>query len=225
MLYSVLGTSGMRVSKLALGTATFGVAPTEAEADRVIGAALDAGINLIDTANAYGNLAHFDRPGVAPANERASAEEIVGACLKGRRDELVISTKASGPSARRQRPRPVAPSPGGADRPKPAQAGDRPCRPLLRAPPRPGHPARRHHHDARRSRAFRQDPQLRPFYLPGLGISARPVGERQAQPSSPGVPTGPLQPGGPAGGDGNRARGASVRASLSLCSAPWPVGC
>ena len=97
MLYSVLGTSGMRVSKLALGTATFGVAPTEAEADRVIGAALDAGINLIDTANAYGNLAHFDRPGVAPANERASAEEIVGACLKGRRDELVISTKASEP--------------------------------------------------------------------------------------------------------------------------------
>ncbi len=97
MLYSVLGTSGMRVSKLALGTATFGVAPTEAEADRVVGAALDAGINLIDTANAYGNLAHFDRPGVAPARERASAEQIVGACLKGRRDELVISTKASEP--------------------------------------------------------------------------------------------------------------------------------
>jgi aryl-alcohol dehydrogenase-like predicted oxidoreductase len=87
----------MRVSKLALGTATFGVAPTEAQADRVIGAAVDAGINLIDTANAYGNLAHFDRPGAPPASERASAEEIIGACLKGRRDELVISTKASEP--------------------------------------------------------------------------------------------------------------------------------
>jgi len=85
----------MRVSKLALGTATFGVAPDEAEADRVIGAALDAGVNLIDTANAYGNLAHFDRPGVVPASERASAEEIIGACLEGRRDELIISTKAS----------------------------------------------------------------------------------------------------------------------------------
>jgi aryl-alcohol dehydrogenase-like predicted oxidoreductase len=97
VLYSVLGTSGMRVSKLALGTATFGVAPTEAQADRVIGAAVDAGINLIDTANAYGNLAHFDRPGAPPASERASAEEIIGACLKGRRDELVISTKASEP--------------------------------------------------------------------------------------------------------------------------------
>jgi 1-deoxyxylulose-5-phosphate synthase len=97
VLYSVLGTSGMRVSKLALGTATFGVAPTEVDADRVIGAALDAGINFIDTANAYGNLAHFDRPGVAPADKRASAEEIVGLCLSGRRDNLVISTKASEP--------------------------------------------------------------------------------------------------------------------------------
>jgi aryl-alcohol dehydrogenase-like predicted oxidoreductase len=87
----------MRVSKLALGTATFGVAPTKAGADRVIGAAMDVGINLIDTANAYGNLAHFDRPGAPPANERSSAEEIIGACLKGRRDELVISTKASEP--------------------------------------------------------------------------------------------------------------------------------
>lgn len=97
VLYSVLGTSGMRVSKLALGTATFGVAPTEAEADRVIGAAVDAGINLIDTANAYGNLAHFDRPGAPAATERSSAEEIIGACLKGRRDGLLISTKASEP--------------------------------------------------------------------------------------------------------------------------------
>jgi 1-deoxyxylulose-5-phosphate synthase len=102
VLYSVLGTSGMRVSKLALGTATFGVAPTEADADGVIGAALDAGINVIDTANAYGNLAHFDRPGVAPAAQRRSAEEIIGAVLKGRRDDVILSTKASeavGPGA------------------------------------------------------------------------------------------------------------------------------
>ena len=97
MKYSVLGTSGMRISKLALGTATFGVAPPQAGADRVIGAALDAGINAIDTANAYGNLAHFDRPGVAPAAERKSAEEIIGAFLKTRRDEVVLSTKASEP--------------------------------------------------------------------------------------------------------------------------------
>ena len=97
MEFSVLGTSGIRISKLALGTATFGVAPREADAGRVIGAALDAGINAIDTANAYGNLSHFDRPGVEPASERHSAEEIIGAVLKQRRDSVILSTKASEP--------------------------------------------------------------------------------------------------------------------------------
>jgi 1-deoxyxylulose-5-phosphate synthase len=97
MEFSVLGTSGIRVSKLALGTATFGVAPREADAGRLIGVALDAGINAIDTANAYGNLSHFDRPGVEPASERHSAEEIIGAVLKERRDSVILSTKASEP--------------------------------------------------------------------------------------------------------------------------------
>ena len=97
MEFSVLGTSGMRISKLALGTATFGVAPSEAEAGRLIDAALDAGINAIDTANAYGNLPHFDRHGMPQASERHSAEEILGAVLKGRRDSIILSTKASEP--------------------------------------------------------------------------------------------------------------------------------
>ncbi|MDA8290139.1 MAG: aldo/keto reductase [Actinomycetota bacterium] len=95
MDHAVLGTSGMRVSRLVLGTATFGVAPLEKEADRVVGAALDAGINMVDTANAYGNLAHFDREGVVPAAQRTSAEEIIGAVLGSRRDSLLLSTKAS----------------------------------------------------------------------------------------------------------------------------------
>lgn len=85
----------MRVSRLALGTATFGVAPTEESADRVIGVALEVGINMIDTANAYGNLAHFDRAGVAPARQRHSAEEIIGTVLGSRRDAVLVSTKAS----------------------------------------------------------------------------------------------------------------------------------
>lgn len=97
MDYAVLGTSGMRVSRLVLGTATFGVAPSERAADQVIGAAIDAGINVIDTANAYGNLAHFDRDGGAPAAERRSAEEIIGAALGHRRDSLILCTKASEP--------------------------------------------------------------------------------------------------------------------------------
>lgn len=97
MDYSFLGTSGMRVSKLVLGTALLGVAPVEKDADALIGAALDAGINAIDSANAYGNLAHFDRPGVPPADQRKSAEEIIGAVLGSRRDDIVLSTKASEP--------------------------------------------------------------------------------------------------------------------------------
>lgn len=97
MKYAVLGTSGMRVSRLVLGTATFGVAPDERAADQLIGAAIDAGINVIDTANAYGNLAHFDRQGGPPAAQRRSAEEIIGASLGGRRDSLLLCTKASEP--------------------------------------------------------------------------------------------------------------------------------
>jgi aryl-alcohol dehydrogenase-like predicted oxidoreductase len=97
MQFSVLGTSGIRISKVALGTATFGVAPRQADAGRLIGAALDVGINAIDTANAYGNLPHFDRPGVEQASQRHSAEEIIGATLKGRRDSVILSTKASEP--------------------------------------------------------------------------------------------------------------------------------
>lgn len=97
MKYSLLGNTGMKVSKVILGTALFGVAPLEADADALIGAALDAGINAIDTANAYGNLPHFDRPGVPPAADRSSAEEIIGRALVGRRDQVVLSTKASEP--------------------------------------------------------------------------------------------------------------------------------
>jgi aryl-alcohol dehydrogenase-like predicted oxidoreductase len=97
MDYSFLGTSGVRISKLVLGTALFGVAPLEHDADALIGAALDAGINAIDTANAYGNLPHFDRPGVPVAAERKSAEEIIGAVLGARRDQIILSTKASEP--------------------------------------------------------------------------------------------------------------------------------
>lgn len=97
MEYTILGNTGMRVSRLVLGTALFGVAPLEADADSVIGTALDLGINAIDTANAYGNLSHFDRAGVPPAAERKSAEEIIGAALGKRRDRVVLSTKASEP--------------------------------------------------------------------------------------------------------------------------------
>lgn len=96
MKHSILGRTGMRVSQICLGTATFGVAPGPQEADRVVGAALDLGINFVDTADVYGNMPVFDRVGAPPASERESAEEILGRALRGRRDEVVIATKANG---------------------------------------------------------------------------------------------------------------------------------
>jgi Aldo/keto reductase family len=62
MQYSVLGPTGVKVSQICLGTATFGVAPSVHDADRIVGTALDLGINYVDTADVYGNMPVFDRP-------------------------------------------------------------------------------------------------------------------------------------------------------------------
>jgi 1-deoxyxylulose-5-phosphate synthase len=96
MKYSVLGTTGVKVSRICLGTATFGVAPTAQAADRVVGAAVDAGINFVDTADVYGHMPVFDRPGAPAAAEREPAEQILGRALRGRRDEMVVATKSNG---------------------------------------------------------------------------------------------------------------------------------
>jgi aryl-alcohol dehydrogenase-like predicted oxidoreductase len=96
MKYSLLGQTGVRVSRIALGTATFGVAPSADDADRVVGAALDLGINFVDTADVHGNMPVFDRPGAKPAAEREPAEQILGRALRGRRDKVVIATKSNG---------------------------------------------------------------------------------------------------------------------------------
>jgi aryl-alcohol dehydrogenase-like predicted oxidoreductase len=94
MKYSVLGPTGVRVSCICVGTATFGVAPTSQYADGVVGAALDLGINFFDTADVYGSTSTFDRSGAPPASEREAAEEILGRALEGRRDEVVLATKS-----------------------------------------------------------------------------------------------------------------------------------
>ena len=96
MQYSVLGTTGVKVSRICLGTATFGVAPTAQDADRLVGAAIDLGINFVDTADVYGNMPVFDRPGAPAAADREPAEQILGRALRGRRDEMVIATKSNG---------------------------------------------------------------------------------------------------------------------------------
>ena len=84
MEYTVIGNSGLKVSKLCLGTWAIGGwmwgGTDEAESIRTIHSALDRGINFIDTAPVYG----FGR-----------SEEIVGKALaeRGKRDEVILSTK------------------------------------------------------------------------------------------------------------------------------------
>ena len=96
MKYSVLGSTGVKVSRICLGTATFGVAPTAQDADQLVGAAIDLGINFVDTADVYGNMPVFDRPGAPAAADREPAEQILGRALRGRRDEMIIATKSNG---------------------------------------------------------------------------------------------------------------------------------
>src|SRR5580700_10788772 len=81
MRYRTLGRTGIKVSPYALGAMMFGAIgnPDHDESIRIIHKALDAGINFIDTADAYG---------------RGESEEIVGQALKGRRDNVVLATKA-----------------------------------------------------------------------------------------------------------------------------------
>ena len=82
MRYRPLGRTGIQVSPYALGTLMFAttMGNTPEESARVIHKALDAGINVLDTADAYGD-----------------SEEVVGKALAGRRDDVVLATKFGRP--------------------------------------------------------------------------------------------------------------------------------
>ncbi|PJN34540.1 aldo/keto reductase [Streptomyces sp. CB02959] len=85
MEYTQLGRTGLKVGRLVLGTMNFGPQTDEADSHRIMDAALDAGINLFDTANAYGWGANKGR-----------TEEIIGSWFArggGRRDKTVLATK------------------------------------------------------------------------------------------------------------------------------------
>jgi aryl-alcohol dehydrogenase-like predicted oxidoreductase len=84
-----LGATGLQVSRLCLGTMTFGSHASEAEAFAILDAATDAGVNFIDTANRYPSDASDERKG--------TTEAIIGRWLKGRRDRFILATKAGGP--------------------------------------------------------------------------------------------------------------------------------
>lgn len=91
MEYRQLGSSGLRVPVLSFGTATFGgTGPLfgawgrsdETEARRLVDVCLEAGVTLFDTADVYSN---------------GASESVLGAAIKGRRDDVLISTKTGLP--------------------------------------------------------------------------------------------------------------------------------
>lgn len=93
MQYAPLGRTGVKVSRICLGTALFGLAPLEKDVPALVHRALDLGINFFDTANTYGNRPGFDQPGMPSHTERKSGEELLGAALKGRRQDVILTTK------------------------------------------------------------------------------------------------------------------------------------
>lgn len=100
MHYALLGDTGLRVSRLALGTAVLGLAPPASEVDQLVHLALDLGITLFDCANTYGNRPDFDRDGLTSADKREHAETLLGRALKHHRDDVVLCTKVSEPVGR-----------------------------------------------------------------------------------------------------------------------------
>jgi len=78
-----LGSTGIKVSQLCLGAMMFGAwgNPDHEDSIRIIHAALDAGINFVDTADMY---------------SAGESEEIVGKALAGRRDNVILATKVHG---------------------------------------------------------------------------------------------------------------------------------
>lgn len=90
MQYRTLGRTGVQVSSLALGAMNFGAIgnTTQEEATALVDAALEAGVNLIDTADWY---------------SEGQSEEMVGQAIAGRRDDIVLATKATMPMGGRNR--------------------------------------------------------------------------------------------------------------------------
>ncbi|MBX3010725.1 MAG: aldo/keto reductase [Caldilineaceae bacterium] len=82
MIYRQLGGAGVRVSAIGLGTNQFGGKVDQAGVNNIIDAAIDLGINFIDTADVY---------------QKGRSEETLGVALKGRWDKVVLGTKVRSP--------------------------------------------------------------------------------------------------------------------------------
>lgn len=82
MQYRKIGRTGLKVSQVCLGTMTFGDQVGEADAISMTQAAIERGVNFIDTANMY---------------VKGRSEEIVGKAIKGQREDVVLATKVGSP--------------------------------------------------------------------------------------------------------------------------------
>jgi len=88
MQHTRLGRTGLQVSRLCLGTMTFGYQCDEKTSVAIMDKALDSGVTFFDTADVY--------PLGAPAGTAGRTEEFVGGWLKSRRDRIVLATKCFG---------------------------------------------------------------------------------------------------------------------------------
>ncbi|WP_128983985.1 aldo/keto reductase [Streptomyces roseicoloratus] len=92
MKYTQLGRTGLKVSRLVLGTMNFGPQTDEPTSHGILDAALDAGLNFVDTANVYGW-----------GENKGRTEEIIGTWFAqggGRREKTVLATKVYGSMSR-----------------------------------------------------------------------------------------------------------------------------
>ncbi|MBP1996528.1 aldo/keto reductase [Paenibacillus eucommiae] len=88
MNYRQWGKTGLKVSEVSLGTMAFGRWIDEDLSVKVINTSLDAGINLIDTADIYGKGMDLNDP-----TQTGESEAIIGRALLGKRDKVVLATK------------------------------------------------------------------------------------------------------------------------------------
>lgn len=82
MEYRQVGSSGLEISAIGLGCTNFGTRATDEQAAEIIHAAIERGITLVDTANSY---------------SAGKSEEAVGRALRGRRDQVILTSKFAQP--------------------------------------------------------------------------------------------------------------------------------
>src|ERR1700691_1076544 len=90
MEHTRLGRTGLKVSRLCLGTMTFGLQSDESTAFAILDRAAEGGIDFLDTSDAY--------PLGGELSTRGITEEILGRWLRGKRDQFIVATKCFAPT-------------------------------------------------------------------------------------------------------------------------------